>query len=389
MPNTAKFDVIIVYNGSIATSASTTDELITTPFPSRPSYNLAYSYFLKMLAVNHLKSAFSTSGDIIGSGIFQSYWTCQGKIWTKHAHTCQTSQIFDKFSPTDQKGKKLRTLLFASPTINAFNQPEIFEIFFDKQKTFNTLPSYAIPTVTVAPGDQGNITRSLAQLSALILAHPHALDFSDSLILKDRFGAGGLNIYKFKFADRSNIFKMITDHPKLSFILQPLVKFDHGFSYHGLKKSADIRLIYLNGELETAYIRMAKTGDFRCNQHQGGSLSYLKLGEIPANVLTSSRAITKKLNKKSTLFTLDFIVSNSNHAYFLEGNTGPGLTWDTADEIDKYEAKKLIKSIVKVFVERLAKIRLSKSKSRRPTRRTAASKTPFLPRSLEILSPWT
>lgn len=132
---------------------------------------------------------------------------------------------------------------------------------------------------------------------------------------------------------------------------------------------------------------MAKTGDFRCNQHQGGSLSYLKLGEIPANVLTSSRAIAKKLNKKSTLFTLDFIVSNSNHAYFLEGNTGPGLTWDPADEIDKYEAKKLIKSIVKVFVERIAKVKVLKTISRRPTRRTVVSKTPFLPQALGIPCP--
>ena len=127
---------------------------------------------------------------------------------------------------------------------------------------------------------------------------------------------------------------------------------------------------------------MAMTGDFRCNQHQGGSLVYLDPDSLPANVLAKADKIASILNKKQSLFTLDFIVSNSGHSYLLEGNTGPGLTWDSADKRDKFEAEKLIDLIVNEF-----KCRIDNIKSRLSFDHSLPAKNPFLPLASNTLFP--
>jgi len=49
----------------------------------------------------------------------------------------------------------------------------------------------------------------------------------------------------------------------------------------------------------------------------------------------------------------DFVISNSGNIYFLEGNIGPGITWDTTDLIDTQKAQQLIRSIVQVMAKRV------------------------------------
>jgi hypothetical protein len=92
---------------------------------------------------------------------------------------------------------------------------------------------------------------------------------------------------------------------------------------------------------------VAKKGDFRCNEHQGGLLTYLDLDEIPASLVAKSGLIAKVLNKKCSLFSLDFIMSNSGVPYLLEGNTGPGLDWNMSLPKNEREAKKLIRMVVR------------------------------------------
>lgn len=141
-------------------------------------------------------------------------------------------------------------------------------------------------------------------------------------------------------------------HQNVSFIIQPFVRFDLGFSYHRCPAPTDIRLIYLRGKIVQSYIRVAKSGEFRCNEHQGGLLTYLSLKNIPASLLAKSNLIAEVLDKKCSLFTLDFIISNNGNSYLLEGNTGPGLDWNVSLKKNEIEAKKLIRLIIEELVVR-------------------------------------
>lgn len=352
MTHATALDVLIVYNGKIARSAKGTDLSPRAPFEADSGCNPAYAYFLTTCHKLGLRAGLSSSTDIIAAGTCSSYWTYQGDEWIPNNHPCRAKQIFDKFSPKDDESITLRHLLFSQSQIKSFSSYTLFKLFFDKQKTYRQFEQYAIPTVALEHNTLDSIKKACTSLSKLVQSSPHPQDFGHEIILKDRYGAGGRHIYKFKDNAYRAMEQAILSSPHLSFIMQPLVKFDRGFTHQNQLVSTDIRLIYLKGKIISSYIRIAKAGDFRCNQHQGGSLAYLKPRSLPPAVLHQSKQIAAKLNKKSSLFTLDFLVSNSGHAYLLEGNTGPGLTWDPSDEIDKNRSKKLVRQIAQELLSR-------------------------------------
>ena len=348
------FDVLIVYSESIATSANTLKDGASLPFAKGSksvSYNVVYGYFLEICQKNGLKAAFTTSSDIIGAGKCQSYWLYEGNSWVKVRKTAYSKIIFDKFSPVNKKIKNNRRLLFSSKKIKPFNKPLLFDLLFDKQKTYKKLHQFSIPTVTIKNSTVKSVYRARKKLREIIRKHAHKEDFSDEIILKDRFGAGGINVYKFKVDQTKKIVESLKKHNKKSFIIQSFIKFDKGFSYKNSPVSTDIRLIYLGGKIIQTYIRMAKDGDFRCNEHKGGTLKYIPKSQVPLGVLLTSKKITKVLNEESSLYALDFIISNNGNIYLLEGNTGPGLDWNLSIKENEIEAKKLIRIIVKELVK--------------------------------------
>lgn len=344
------FDVLIVYTETLASSASNGAETNTLPFSSgsrSESYNMVYGYFLETCSRHSLKVAFTTSADIIGPGYCRSFWKYKNKKWIKVSSPCFSNLIFDKFSPTNGRIRTRRSLLFSSDEIKSFNDPDLFNLFFDKQKTYEKLADHSIPTVTLEEKTLESVDHACTILAELMSNHPGSKDFSEDIIMKDRFGAGGRRIYKFKTGQSKKMLAVIQKNAKVSFVIQPFALFDQGFSYRNRPTSTDIRLIYLDGKIAQSYIRMAKAGDFRCNEHRGGSLAYLSLRDIPKNLVEKSNLISEMLNKKSSLYALDFIVSNNGNTYLLEGNTGPGLDWNVSLSRNEQEAKKLIRLVVK------------------------------------------
>jgi glutathione synthase/RimK-type ligase-like ATP-grasp enzyme len=351
-----RFDVLIVYTESLATSASDVSNENHLPFAlgSRSeSYNLVYGYFLEMCHKFHLKAAFTTSSDIIGPGLCQSFWTFENKKWHKTNSPCFSNLIFDKFSPTKSNIKSRRQLLFSSPNIKPFNDPELFDLFFDKQLTYEKLSHHSIPTISLKDHTLKDINNACQTLTKLIDSHPDSQDFSQDIIMKDRFGAGGRHVYKFKIGQSKDMLAVIRKNTKISFIIQPFANFDQGFIYRNFPSSTDIRLIFLQDKIVQSYIRVAKTGDFRCNEHQGGSLTYLSPQEIPPAIMEKSNLITKLLDKKCSLYALDFIISNNGNAYLLEGNTGPGLDWNPSIQKNEIESKKLINLVIEELTFRI------------------------------------
>jgi glutathione synthase/RimK-type ligase-like ATP-grasp enzyme len=109
---------------------------------------------------------------------------------------------------------------------------------------------------------------------------------------------------------------------------------------------------------------MAKKHDFICNEHWGGLLKYISKSEVPPKVVEVSRKIAEILNQKTSLFALDFIISNNGNVYLLEANTGPGLDWNLSVKENEIEAKRLIRIIIKEIARRISS---SKNTSERKT----------------------
>jgi len=113
-------------------------------------------------------------------------------------------------------------------------------------------------------------------------------------------------------------------------------------------------LIYLGQKIVQTYVRIAKKGDFRCNEHAGGLLKYISKSEVPLGITAASKSIANTLNKKCSLFALDFITSNNGNVYLMEANTGPGLDWNLSIKENEIEAKKLMRIIIKEIARRIS-----------------------------------
>lgn len=352
-----KFDVLVVYSDCIAKSAGNSDINNILPFsntPKRGNYNNAYSYFLKTCETAGLKAAFSTSGDIIDAGTCKSFWVFEENKWKKVYENCYSEQIFDKFSPKSKKSITQRELLFSSELIKPFNNPNIVSLFFDKYKTYKKLIDFAIPTVIIDDLTLSGVKKSIQKLRRATNKHIYKYDFTNEIIVKDRYGSGGNNIYKISKNFSKEIHSLVDGKKRLSFIIQPFMKFENGFTYKNNSAATDIRLIYQNGKIIQTYIRTAKTNDFRCNEHQGGSLFYVNLEDIPQKVLDFSEIISNELKHKKSLFALDYLISDIGNVFLLEGNTGPGIDWNITMKKNEQMSKALIHGIVEEFSSRIA-----------------------------------
>ena len=352
------YDVIVVYSESIAHSARDKHYRENSPFSSKGSYGIykeSYRYFLLRCKKEGIKAAFATSKDIIGSGLFQSFWTYD-KEWVRNQGKAYSRVLFDKFAPVSIKQKKKLRVLTSSKSGYMFNTEKLKNIFQNKLETYNYFKEFAIPTVEITNPLKRKIIPAKTKLDTVLKKHRYRVDFNDGYIIKDKTGVGGFKIYKVDF-DKFGV-KEIVEHYEvdkkdkklLSYIIQPFINCTKGFSFGKYCGLMDLRLILLNHKIIQTYIRIAKKGKFKCNEHQGGKLVYMPIKIIPKDVLTMTRKIIKKidakLNVKHSLYTLDFVLSNNGNLYFIEGNTKPGLDWNHRKKINEIKSKELINLIV-------------------------------------------
>ena len=338
MTSAVKFDVLVVYSAYTAGSAASKTKSYKTPFAGLGTKNdldHAYAYFLTVCRKRRLTAALTTSADIIGPGRCRSYWLYQYSTWIKVKQPASAAVIFDKFSPCNRRQKHQRELMFSSPEIRPFNQPDLYQLFFDKHSTYEFLADMAIPTVVTSED-------SIGDLGGLLKQHQYPADFGGGYVLKDRFGSAGNHVYQIKNDGEPEIASILKLNPLKKFILQPLLKFDH-----------EIRLIFMGDKIVQTYIRTAPAGGFCCNDHQGGSSEYILRSEVPLKVLQMAQALAARLPADNSIYALDFVVSQNGNVYLLEGNTGPGLNWDPANKIDEVKSHELIGIIVAELAKRV------------------------------------
>ena len=154
-------------------------------------------------------------------------------------------------------------------------------------------------------------------------------------------------IYKIDSDFAKKIQSILLSNPAKSFILQPFVSFGKGYGFKNFVSATDIRIIFEGKKIIQTYVRMAKTNDFRCNEEQGGTLIYTEQKDIPKKVLDSAVEIASGLDKKNSLFALDFIVTDGGSIFLLEGNNCPGIDWNLELPKNEKKSKELIRIIVR------------------------------------------
>jgi glutathione synthase/RimK-type ligase-like ATP-grasp enzyme len=349
MSQVIDLDVLVVYSADAALSASVNDSFSKHPFlidSKQSNYNLSYAYFLQQCKDMGMTAGFAASSDIVGPGMCSHYWTIENSRWIKVDSRVRATQIFDKLSPSCDLRSAERLLLLSNKAVTSFNDPDIFAIFFDKLATYRRLPEYAIPTVPLRSSRGVDISSAISRLTSLVKKHNLSDDFSEELILKDRFGSGGNHIHKIEGNFVPSIQKLMKRTHEIKYVLQPFLHFNRGYEYANTLSSIDIRLIFLNSDLLQIYIRIANSDSFLCNQHQGGQVEYISTKDVPSKVLRAAKRIVRKVNNSQSLYALDFVVSNNGNVFFLEGNAGPGINWDSSNFADQKKSKQLITHIV-------------------------------------------
>lgn len=344
-----KFDVLVLYSSAAATSASKFQLGVKTPFSKKSGkyhYNAAYGYLLDNCKERGLRAALSTSADIVGPGTCKSYWTHTKQGWHKHQTTCYAEKIFDKFSSIHATSKEAWNMLFANPAIKSFNNNYLINLFSDKLRSYEVLNNFAIPTVEIKSRSRKSINAAMQELKQINNQHVNKEDFASAFILKDRYGAGGEQIYKIENDFAETIYRIMGQNREVSFVLQPYMNFEKGYAYDDVTAATDIRLIYHHGKVVQTYIRRASLGDFRCNDSLGGLSTYIELEDVPDGIMKISGQIAKKIDSRASLYALDYLVSDLGNVYFLEGNIRPGLYWNPGSVAEEQKSHELIERIV-------------------------------------------
>jgi len=352
-----QYDLLIVYSASKANSAQDLTYLEKNPFSSEGDcsiYNDSYSYFLQECKKLGLKAAFTTSKDVIGPGLFQSFWTYDDS-WVKHNDKIFSKIIFDKFTPISKAEENQFKLMFSDKSIFTFNNKVIYDMFTNKLCTYDFFKEFTVPSILIDNFSRQDVLLATIKLKELLSNHEYKIDFNSELILKDLTGAGGYRIHKINLENGCDeIIKHYEsdkkEKPNLKYLLQPFINCTKGFVFDKYKGMIDLRIIMLNKEIIQTYIRISKENDFKCNEHQGGDLIYIEKEDIPSDVINIVEKIihkfSSKVNLEHSLYALDFIKSNNGTIYFIEGNTNPGIDWNHNKKINELKSKELINIIV-------------------------------------------
>ena len=330
-----QYDVIVVYSESITNSARDRHYIEKSPFSSKGSYRIyndSYSYFLLRCKKMGVKAAFATSKDIIGSDLFQSFWTYD-KEWVRNYGKAYSLVIFDKFVPSNVKQKNKLKLLTSSKSIYIFNK-ELVKFFRNKSNTYILLKEFAIPTIKIKNLSKKNLYLAKNKLNKLLKNHKYKKDFFNNYLIKDESGDGGSKIFKINFnhglKEIKKEYELNKKNKSISYILQPFINCDKGFVLGKYKGFIDFRVIIMNQKIIQTYIRIARKGGFKCNGEEGDKLVYLPIKSIPKDIMIMVNKIKKIINNlkiKNHIYSLDFIKSNNGNIYLVEGNDKPGITW--------------------------------------------------------------
>jgi len=229
----------------------------------------------------------------LGGNDFSRYWAFDGTTFQPHEERVTVGMIYDKGYFVGDKGARL------------LNDAEMNDICTDKFKTYGLFSDLSPRTVVVH--DEGELERELEKFGGIVVAK-----------IPDSEGGEGV------FIDTPDIIrKSIPSYP---YLLQEFIDTSKGIP--GLTNGMhDLRMVGVNGEIVTAYVRVPGEGKKISNISMGGSQVDIGVAAVPEGARALFSEVDRRFSKyPRRVYSADVALNSDGVWKIIEINSKPGLT---------------------------------------------------------------
>ncbi|MFA5995239.1 MAG: ATP-grasp domain-containing protein [Patescibacteria group bacterium] len=270
------------------------------------NYYKSYQGFSERCAKRDINFVITRGDSYLGNMKFKAGWKYNDDKLEKITKPFTANIIY-------VKGKNIIT----SPTDKAVNHLELAKICRDKMLTYQLFSKFMAKTLLI----------NAVNWQAVLQQIP-----SEKIVVKPVTGMEGVGIVVCNKAD-FNYDDL--DQTQAPFLVQEFV--DSSAGIPGLLTGKhDLRLYIFNGRAKIAEYRQPKPGSDLANIAQGGSLTILKMSQVPQWALDFVKQIDQHFKQYfPRIYTIDLMYAN-HRPYLVELNSRPGLPfkdWGYYDEL--------------------------------------------------------
>lgn len=254
-------------------------------------------------------------------GKMEKAYRFSGEGWDK-VENIVIDGIFDKFKFDEETVPIKKQMHSDLPVLNNYKLEEICK---DKLLTYEKFPE-SVPETREAAEE--NVSEMLEQF--------------DRVVLKPRYDFGGRGV---KIIDSIEEFE-----PEEDLLVQRFIDSSSGIPELGMDGVHDLRVIVVNGEESTCFVRTPDEG-FISNVSRGGEMHHIELGDIPESVHPVIGEVEEVFGDLGNrVYAIDFIFDRNEKPWILEMNSKPGLLFYDDPEIKEWK-EPLMEEVVETLLE--------------------------------------
>jgi glutathione synthase/RimK-type ligase-like ATP-grasp enzyme len=230
--------------------------------------------------------------------------------------------VFDKFRFDEETLKVKRKINSELPVLNSL---ELERMCKDKLLTYERFDE-KVPETKKASED---VVSDL-------------LDRYERVVLKPRYDFGGKGV---------DVIESLSEfEPRENLLAQRFVDSSDGIDALGIDGVHDLRIIFVDGEASTCFVRTPEEG-FVSNVSRGGSMHHFELSEIPdraLQVVEQVEDVFKDMGNR--VYAVDLIFDEEGVPWILEMNSKPGLVFYGDDSIREWK-QPLMEEVVETLID--------------------------------------
>lgn len=230
--------------------------------------------------------------------------------------------VFDKFRFDEETLKVKRKINSELPVLNSL---ELERMCKDKLLTYERFDQ-KVPETRKASED---VVSDL-------------LDRYGRVVLKPRYDFGGKGV---------NVIESLSEfEPRENLLAQRFVDSSDGIDDLGIDGVHDLRIIVVDGEASTCFVRTPEEG-FVSNVSRGGSMHHFELSEIPDRALKVVEQVGDVFKDMGNrVYAVDLIFDEEGVPWILEMNSKPGLVFYGDDSIREWK-QPLMEEVVETLID--------------------------------------
>jgi glutathione synthase/RimK-type ligase-like ATP-grasp enzyme len=240
--------------------------------------------------------------------------------WSK-VENVEIDGIFDKFKFDDETIEIKKKMHNDLPVLNSYRLEEICK---DKLLTYEEFP------------DRVPETREATRKNVEVM-----LDEYGSVVLKPRYDFGGKGV---RIIDDIDEFE-----PEDNLLVQRFVDSESGIPELEIEGVHDLRVIVVNGEPVTSFVRTPDEG-LISNVSRGGSMHHIEVEDVPDSALQIFDEVEDKFSQfGSRVYAVDFIFDENGDPWILEMNSKPGLVFYDDESVRSWKEPLMVEVVEKLI----------------------------------------